>query len=446
MDTGPGTQMVFTGPGGPFYVNEPTTQDVLGASGAFATGNATELGIEVVMDAAFNRHVIDNAANLNNPAAFYQTGPANYYAAFWHQVNLNSLAYGFPYDDDDNQSDLLVSTANARGLAITLSGCIPTPTNTATNTATHTATNTATKTDTNTFTNTATNTATHTITNTVTQTATSTLTHTVTSTVTLTITQTFTNTMTNTVTNTMTDRATITSTSTNTAIFTESPTSTNSTTTTNSPTNTVTLTSTLTATATNTNTLGLITTDTHTPTATYTDSPTLTTTNTFSSTVTTSFTFSPTTVFTFTNTATYTNSVTPIATNAFSPTTTLTETATKIMTATLTPTTTTIATYTPTATPIPGEFFISKNVFTPDSPVQIRVGISQFPGHYDLTVYNSAGENIKTIDSQYISSAFSRTYNWDGTNKFGNKCASGIYVIYLTEPLKRLLGRVVLIR
>jgi hypothetical protein len=67
------------------------------------------------------------------------------------------------------------------------------------------------------------------------------------------------------------------------------------------------------------------------------------------------------------------------------------------------------------------------------------------PGHYDLTIYNSAGEHIKTMDSMYLDSAFSKTYSWDGTNTFGNKCASGVYVIYLTEPVKRLLGRVVLI-
>jgi flagellar hook assembly protein FlgD len=102
-------------------------------------------------------------------------------------------------------------------------------------------------------------------------------------------------------------------------------------------------------------------------------------------------------------------------------------------------------TFTPTPTSAPERFFISKNVFTSDSPVQIQVSISQVPGHYDLTIYNSAGEHIKTMDSMYLDSAFSKTYSWDGTNSFGNKCASGVYVIYLTEPVKRLLGRVVLI-
>ena len=32
-------------------------------------------------------------------ATFYQSGPANYYAQFWHQQGINQLAYGFDYDD-----------------------------------------------------------------------------------------------------------------------------------------------------------------------------------------------------------------------------------------------------------------------------------------------------------------------------------------------------------
>jgi flagellar hook assembly protein FlgD len=91
------------------------------------------------------------------------------------------------------------------------------------------------------------------------------------------------------------------------------------------------------------------------------------------------------------------------------------------------------------------EFFISENVFSPNSPVQIHVSVSQVPGHYDLTIFNSAGEHVKTLDSQQLNAPFQKTYGWDGTNKFGNKCASGIYVIYLTEPFKRLVGRVVFI-
>jgi hypothetical protein len=74
------------------------------------------------------------------------------------------------------------------------------------------------------------------------------------------------------------------------------------------------------------------------------------------------------------------------------------------------------------------------------------VDINDAPGHFDLTIYNSAGENITVLGSEHVDGNFSKTYSWDGKNKYGNVCASGIYVVYLTEPLKRLLGRVVFIR
>ena len=106
---------------------------------------------------------------------------------------------------------------------------------------------------------------------------------------------------------------------------------------------------------------------------------------------------------------------------------------------------TAVYTFTATSTPVPDQFFISRNVFTPDSPVKISVGISRVPGHYDLTIYNSAGEHIKTLDDQYLESSFAYTYTWDGKNKYGAPCAAGIYVVYATYPFKRLLGRVILL-
>jgi len=41
---------------------------------------------------------------------FYQAGPANYYADFWHRNAISAKQYGFPYDDDAGQSsDLSVA-------------------------------------------------------------------------------------------------------------------------------------------------------------------------------------------------------------------------------------------------------------------------------------------------------------------------------------------------
>jgi hypothetical protein len=37
------------------------------------------------------------------------------------------------------------------------------------------------------------------------------------------------------------------------------------------------------------------------------------------------------------------------------------------------------------------------------------------------------------------------TFNWDGTNKYGQKVASGVYIIYMMKPYGRLLARLVVI-
>lgn len=453
--TGPGSQMTFTGPGGPYYVGYPTTQDALAASGVFASGNPTELAIEVVMAAGINRHVLDNAANLNNPAAFYQTAPCNYYSAFWHSVNLNGLAYGFPYDDDDNQSDLLVST-NARALAVTFSGCIPTPTSTfmASSTPTWTSSPTAANTSTNTATNTATNTSTPTATNTATSTFTPTNT----------ATSTTTHTSTNTATNTATMTATLTSTSTSTSTYTNSstPTNTSSPTGTSTPTNTVTNTSTFTPTNTATNTITRTSTSSATNTATLTDAMTATWTSTFTPTNTATVTFTHTLVSTATNTSTTTStrSATSSATQTLTNTPTVTLTITSLRTpistmtpppsatATVTPVNTLINTWTPTPTVQADVFRICKNVFreTVDGTVCIAISSSQYPGSVTLKVYNSVGEHIKTIFDEQLTQPLAPTVvTWDGTNKFGQKVASGVYIVYLIKPFSRATGRLVVI-
>jgi hypothetical protein len=68
--------------------------------------------------AGLNRHVAQlPAAQQSNPANFYQAGPANYYAQFWHANAINGLAYGFPYDDDAGQSSD-ISVANPQYMVV----------------------------------------------------------------------------------------------------------------------------------------------------------------------------------------------------------------------------------------------------------------------------------------------------------------------------------------
>ncbi len=297
-----------------------------------------------------------------------------------------------------------------------------TPSSTPTKTATATATSTHTVTSTFTLTPTPTATPTPTDTFTLTSTATSTASFTATSTPT--VTSTFTPTSTPTATYSSTDTFTFTSTATNTATLT--PTST--------PTDTSTSTLTSTATNTATSTATYTVTSTPTSTASFTATSTPTVTDTFTVTSTPTATFSPTSTYTVTststNTATYTITLTPTVTNTF--------------TVTFTPT----ITATPTATLNNADvFYVSRNLLVPSQgPVSIEV---QYPysGIYSLMIYNSAGEHILTLDNdQTISAPFQRAYTWNGKNKYGDNCASGVYILYLTESEGVKLKRILLIK
>ena len=67
--------------------------------------------------AAINRHVYTDTANWNNPSAYYKAAPANFYAQFWHNHSINGLAYGFCYDDVNNQAAYL-EVGDPKGLII----------------------------------------------------------------------------------------------------------------------------------------------------------------------------------------------------------------------------------------------------------------------------------------------------------------------------------------
>ena len=116
-----GDVMTFhkAGDSGTYYVYKPTTQDVLEGKGNFNRGNSTELVIEAQLCAAFNRGVATDPANYNNPGAYYKNSTYNWYSRFWHENSVNSLAYGFCYDDVNDQSTLLHYT-NATALVIDL--------------------------------------------------------------------------------------------------------------------------------------------------------------------------------------------------------------------------------------------------------------------------------------------------------------------------------------
>jgi len=168
-----------------------------------------------------------------------------------------------------------------------------------------------------------------------------------------------------------------------------------------------------------------------TPIGTITGTPTLTPSLTPSPTPTASFTASPTSTVTSTLTVTKTSTPTLTPTATVSPT----------------PTSTSRPVQTPTPTlSYVDDFQVYENVGNPSNPVTIFVDYFSSPGQYDLMIYNSAGEHIKTLDSRTLNGPVSQYYVWDGTNKYGGTCASGVYLITLTEPYTFRVKRVIWVR
>ena len=98
-----------------FVVQLPSTQDVLVCAGTMASGvagstpalqdeNAIQLQLENQICSATNRGVLSNPANWANATSYYNTAPANFYSRFWHNHSIGGLAYGYAYDDNNNQS------------------------------------------------------------------------------------------------------------------------------------------------------------------------------------------------------------------------------------------------------------------------------------------------------------------------------------------------------
>ena len=103
-----------------FVVQQPSTQDILECAGTMATGvagntpqlqdeNAVQLQLENQICAATNRGVLLNSANWANASAYYAAAPANFYSQFWHNHSVGGLAYGFSYDDNNNQSTTITT-------------------------------------------------------------------------------------------------------------------------------------------------------------------------------------------------------------------------------------------------------------------------------------------------------------------------------------------------
>jgi len=125
------SRLRFTRPGDGtyYYVGKPSSQAVWGGlaqlaspspeNGSNGTAISIELALEAQICAGFHRHVIDNTANLNNVSAYYGAGPADYFSQFFHNHSINARAYGYCYDDVNDQSSTL-TCGSPRGIILSI--------------------------------------------------------------------------------------------------------------------------------------------------------------------------------------------------------------------------------------------------------------------------------------------------------------------------------------
>ena len=94
------------------YSNVSTQDILLGTGGAADPGTCASL----------NRHVYTlPQSSWGNTALYYNAAPANFYAKFWHDHDINRLAYGFAYDDYDGQASY-ISISNPKAVIIRVGG------------------------------------------------------------------------------------------------------------------------------------------------------------------------------------------------------------------------------------------------------------------------------------------------------------------------------------
>ncbi|PJJ53131.1 beta-1,3-glucanase family protein [Hymenobacter chitinivorans] len=106
----------------------PTTQMAFEGKGLLdnrVSDGDCDLVVQAQMTAAINRHVVDvttatpGQQNWYDASKYYQAGPANYYARFWHLpgISVDNLSYGFAYDDVNDQSATLQTAQPTKVIA-----------------------------------------------------------------------------------------------------------------------------------------------------------------------------------------------------------------------------------------------------------------------------------------------------------------------------------------
>ncbi len=104
-------EYTVTPPGGApsaYTMTKPTTAEVFAADGPFG-GAGLQVLFLAELDAALNRGVASNPEQWNNVATYFPEGQRwNNYVKLFHDIGVENLAYGFPYDDANDQSSVLI--------------------------------------------------------------------------------------------------------------------------------------------------------------------------------------------------------------------------------------------------------------------------------------------------------------------------------------------------
>jgi glycosyl hydrolase family 64 (putative beta-1,3-glucanase) len=117
-------RLEFTKDGqGPHYLDKPTSADVVQCAGALvppAPEKVVERELGAELGAAFNRGVSGNTTTWYQPSDYYTHEPSNDYAAFFHRISIDHRAYGFPYDDVNDQSSVKILPNTEPPSAVTI--------------------------------------------------------------------------------------------------------------------------------------------------------------------------------------------------------------------------------------------------------------------------------------------------------------------------------------
>ena len=92
---------------------------------------------------------------------------------------------------------------------------------------------------------------------------------------------------------------------------------------------------------------------------------------------------------------------------------------------------------------IPEKIVINENYPNPFNPTtSIRFGLPKI-NKVEIAIYSLTGQKIKTLTNKKYNSGY-HTVNWNGTDSFGNKVSSGIYIYKMITGSKVLSKKMVL--